>query len=197
MAKLDFLTYFHLINNVQVNLTSYNELELVAGLKAKNEKAFSYLYDNYAATLKGVIFAMVKDQNIAEDVLQDAFVKIWNNIEAYDDTKGRLYTWMRRLVSNLTLDVLKGKQFKMQQAIVEDEMAAENINAVNNINDYINTKHLQQKLAGLGEKKNRVIKLSYFEGYTQEEIAQQLEIPVGTVKTQIRSAIMELRKILK
>lgn len=184
-------------NKVQINHTSYTETELVFAVKQKDERAFSFLYDSYASALKGVVFAMIKDDALAEDIIQEAFVKIWNNIESYDDKKGRLYTWMRRIVNNLTLDSLKSKQYRQQQAVVGDELTVENLQGTNNINERINHNYLQQKLSTLDEKQNTILKMSYFDGYTQEEIAKELNMPVGTVKTKIRTAIIDLRKILK
>lgn len=180
---------------MQISNQLYTEQELVLSLKQRDEAAFSYLYDNYGAALNGVIHAMVNDYTIAEDILQEAFLKIWNNIAAYDDTKGKLYTWMRRITHNLTLDTLKSNQYKYQKKVVDDEMAVTNINVSNTVITTLDSKDFQRKLDVLDAKQRMIIDLSYFKGYTQEEIAKKLDMPVGTVKTKIRSAIIELRKI--
>jgi RNA polymerase sigma factor (sigma-70 family) len=180
---------------VQISQQKYTEQELVYSLKQRDETAFAYLYDNYGAALNGVIFAIVNDYTIAEDILQEAFLKIWNNIAAYDDTKGKLYTWMRRITHNLTLDTLKSNQYKYQKKVVDDEMAVTNINVSNNVISKLDSKDFQRKLDVLDPKQRTIIDMSYFQGYTQEEIAKELNMPVGTVKTKIRSAIIELRKI--
>ena len=174
---------------------SYSEQELVLSLKQKDESAFSYLYDNYSAALNGVIYAMVGDVTLTEDILQEAFLKIWKNIDAYDDTKGKLYTWMRRLTHNLTLDNLKSNQHKYQQKVARDEMAVVNIQVTNNVTGKLDSLDFRKKLDRLDPKQRLIIDLSYYQGYTQEEIAEKLEMPVGTVKTKIRAAIIELRKI--
>lgn len=173
----------------------YTEQELVLSLKNRDETAFTYLYENYGAALNGVIVAMVNDITIAEDILQEAFLKIWNNIAAYDDTKGKLYTWMRRITHNLTLDTLKSNQYKYQKKVVGDETVVLNINVSNTVDRNLEAKDFQKKLDVLDPKQRTIIDMSYFQGYTQEEIAKILDMPVGTVKTKIRSAIIELRKI--
>lgn len=174
---------------------TYTEQDLVLSLKQRDEAAFAYLYENYAAALNGVIFGMVNDFNTTEDILQEAFLKIWNNIDSYDETKGKLYTWMRRITNNLTIDILKSKNYKQQSKVVENELAVSNFAGNNNISERLNTLDLQKKLSTLDKKQRQILDMSYFQGYTQEEIARELDMPVGTVKTKIRTAIIELRKI--
>ncbi len=180
---------------MQISKQLYTEQELVYSLKQKDEAAFSYLYDNYAAALNGVVYAMVNDFSLSEDILQEAFLKIWNNIDAYDETKGKLYTWMRRITHNLTLDTLKSNQHKYQAKVVSDERVVTNVSVYNNVFTKLDSQDFKQKLETLDKKQRLIIDMSYFQGYTQEEIARELEMPVGTVKTKIRSAIIELRKI--
>jgi RNA polymerase sigma factor (sigma-70 family) len=182
---------------VQISKRTYTEEELVLSLQQRDETAFSYLYDNYAAALNGVIYGMVNDFAQAEDILQEAFLKIWNNIDSYDATKGKLYTWMRRITNNLTLDILKSKLHRQQSLVVENELAVTNVQGNNNITERLNALDLQNRLNTLDKKQRIIIDMSYFQGYTQEEIAKELDMPVGTVKTKIRSAIIELRKIIK
>lgn len=138
---------------------------------------------------------MVGDITLTEDILQEAFLKIWKNIDAYDESKGKLYTWMRRLTHNLTLDNLKSNQHKYQNKVVKDEMAVINIQVNNSIIGKLDSLDFKRKLDKLDPKQRRIIDMSYYQGYTQEEIAEALDMPVGTVKTKIRSAIIELRKI--
>ena len=175
----------------------YSEQELVLGLENKDQQAFAYLYDNYAPALNGVIFKMVDDKELAEDLLQEVFIKIWNNFNNYDSGKGRLFTWMINLTRNLTIDTLRSKGYKKQRKIHTDE------NSVNNLSD--NTKGAEQfdtigirnHLALLKNDQKQIIDLAYFAGLTQDEIAKSLGIPLGTVKTRMRAAIIELRKLLQ
>ena len=102
-------------------ILKYNEGELVLRLQHQDQQAFSYLYDNYSAALNGIIYRMVENRELAEDILQEVFIKIWNNILHYDAGKGRLFTWMLNIARNLTIDTLRSKSYKKQGKISNDE----------------------------------------------------------------------------
>lgn len=175
----------------------YSEEELVLLLKKKDQKAFAYLYDNYAAALNGVIYRMVEDKELSEDILQEAFVKIWNNFANYDPGKGRLFTWMLNISKNLTIDTLRSKGYKKQQKISSDENSVSNYGDTSINNDRFDSMGLRKQVSVLKPEQKSIIDLAYFGGYTQEEISKEMGIPLGTVKTRMRAAIMELRKILQ
>ena len=175
----------------------YSEEELVLCLQNRDQKAFSYLYDNYAAALNGIISRMVEESQLAEDILQEAFLKIWNNFSQYDSSKGRLFTWMINLTRNLTIDTLRSKGYKKQQKISKDENSVSNYHDKNYAADKFDTIGLHKQVANLKPEQKSIIDLAYFNGYTQEEISKEMGIPLGTVKTRMRSAIMELRKMLE
>ena len=177
----------------------YNQEELIDLLKSADQSAFTYLYDNYSGALYGIIYKMLEDMELAEDVLQEAFLKIWNNISSYDNTKGRLFTWMLNITRNLTIDTIRSKSYKKQSKILKSENSIDNISNRGDAN-------ATAKFDALGIRKHvnllkndhkQIIDLAYFEGFTQDEISNQLLIPLGTVKTRMRTAIMELRKLLK
>lgn len=173
----------------------YTEEELVLQLQGRSQQAFSYLYDNYAAALNGVIVRLVDDATLAEDILQEAFLKIWNNFSSYDATKGRLFTWMVNITRNLTIDTLRSKGYKKQQQISADE------NSVSNYTDGTGKEKfdalgIKNQLASLKPEQRSIIDMAYFGGYTQEEISKETGVPLGTVKTRMRTAILELRKLI-
>ena len=175
----------------------YSEEELIYLLKKRDQPAFSYLYDNYSAVLFGVIFKMLENKELAEDILQEVFVKIWNNFSSYDSFKGRLFTWMLNITRNLTIDTIRSKGYKKQSKIQNSE------NAVDNISDNLNTAEsfdalgIRKHLTLLKTDQKQIIDLAYFGGLTQDEISKTLAIPLGTVKTRMRTAIIELRKVLR
>lgn len=175
----------------------YNEDELVAGLQQKDQQVFSYLYDNYAPALNAVIYKMVDNRELSEDILQEAFVKIWNNFTSYDKTKGRLFTWMLNLTRNLTIDTLRSKSYKKQTKISGDENVVSNIQDSNSGIEKFDSLGLAKQLSNLKPDQKTIIDLAYFNGFTQDEISKQLNIPLGTVKTKMRSAILELRKYIQ
>lgn len=166
-------------------------------LQSQDRQAFSYLYDNYAPALNNIILRMVDDLNLAEDILQEAFVKIWNNFGSYDRTKGRLFTWMLNLTRNLTIDTLRSKGFKKQAKISGDENSVDQLKDENLSIDRFDAMGLRKQVKTLKPEQQAIIELAYFNGYTQEEISKGLGIPLGTVKTRMRTAIIELRKLLQ
>lgn len=105
----------------------YSELELINLLKLKDSQAFSYLYDNYSSAIWGVIYRMTENSESSEDILQEAFIKIWNNLDNYDSSKGKLFTWMLNITRNLTIDNLRSKNYKKQQKILGDENSVSNM----------------------------------------------------------------------
>lgn len=174
----------------------YAEEDLVLLLQSKDQQAFAYLYDNYSGALNGIIYRMVEDRELAEDILQEAFVKIWNNFTSYDTGKGRLFTWMLNLTRNLTIDTLRSKSYKKQGKISNDENSVSNLTSDNNAAERFDAMGIRKQLVNLKPDQRKIIDLAYFNGYTQDEISKELDVPLGTVKTRMRTAIIELRKML-
>jgi RNA polymerase sigma factor (sigma-70 family) len=175
----------------------YNEEDLIALLQRRDQTAFAYLYDNYSAALNGVIARMVDDTQLAEDILQETFVKIWNNFGQYDAAKGRLFTWMINITRNLTIDTLRSKGYKKQQKISQDENFVSSTQDKNYSTSKFDTIGIRKQVQNLKPDQKIIIDLAYFGGYTQEEISKEMRIPLGTVKTRMRTAIIELRKLLQ
>ncbi len=172
------------------------EQNLVEALKAKDRQAFAYLYDNYCNALYGVVNRIVLSNEIAGDVLQEVFVKIWKNIENYSREKGTIYTWMLNIARNTAIDQIRSKQYQNETKnhSIEDFVISIDSNSQTTIAvDHIGLKEAMVKLKP--EHKILIDKV-YFEGYTQDEVSQELDIPLGTVKTRIRAAMQHLRQIL-
>ena len=165
-------------------------------LAVKDQQAFSYLYDNYAAALNGVIFRVVNDREQSEDILQEVFVKIWNHFDSYDPAKGKLFTWLINIARNLSIDTIRSKSFKDRRKISSDENSVSNIRDEQALPLRFDTIGLRKRLELLKPEQKRIIDLAYFDGFTQDEISKETGIPLGTVKTRMRTAILELRKIL-
>ena len=175
---------------------TYNESDLVKLLKERSEKAFSYLYDNYSGALYGVIHSIITDDETARDILQDVFVNIWKKIDSYDPTKGRLFTWMLNIARNAAIDKLRSKAFKEG---LKNQPISENVDISGGsaINPAINDVGLRKVVSRLKEEQRVLIDLSYFQGFTHEEIARAMNMPLGTVKTRIRSALIQLRTLIQ
>ena len=182
--------------NKLLTKTKYTEEDLVALVKSGDQNAFAYLYDNYSKALYGVIYNIVNNDKEAEDILQNVFLKIWSSFLSYDKEKGRLYTWMLNITRNAAIDYTRSKQNKMSLKNDTSDSTTYEINKQysNNVNyDHIGLKNVLSKLK---EEHQTIIDLAYYEGYTREEIAQKLNLPVGTVKTKMRQAIITLRRII-
>lgn len=172
------------------------ERSLVVLLQQRDRKAFEYLYDNYSGTLLGVITRIVRDTELSEDVLQEAFLKIWKKIHSYDPSKGRLFTWMVNICRNLSIDLLRSKEIKYKSQIQSgDTFVFETKGPVDRIPvEHIGIMDLLNKLV---PEQKEVMHLIYYLGFTQADAAKELSIPLGTVKSRVRLALKQLRKVVK
>lgn len=179
-----------------ITSTKYTELELVSLLKERSNHAFAYLYDNYSSALYTIILQIVPDQELASDVLQEAFVNIWRKIDSYDQSKGKLFTWLLNVTRNVSIDTVRSKGFQNSQKNQElpETVFVDNSGYVQQDVDKIG---LRKVVENLKKEHRSLIDLAYFKGYTHEEIAEIEGLPLGTVKTRIRTALIQLREHLK
>jgi RNA polymerase sigma factor (sigma-70 family) len=170
------------------------EEELVQGLRRREKNAAEALYNMYSSSLYGVIFRIVNDEPAAEDVLQETFIKIWHSFSSYSTEKGRLFTWMVNIARNLAIDKVRSKDFRNQSKNQELE------NNVTFIDEQRNTVYkpellgLKDLVQTLKPEQQSILDLVYFKGYTHVEAADELGVPLGTIKTRLRMAIQQLRK---
>ncbi len=183
---------------MEISLQQKRPLEaiIVSYLQREDQKAIPIIYKNYSAVLYGVILKIVKSENYAQEVLQDSFVKIWRNAKHYNPEKGRLFTWLVRIARNTAIDKIRSapfRQTKQVQSLTNTIFLQKEIRS-----SYITIEDsgLQKIIRSLDEKHRTLIDLIYFQGYSQREVEKKLMIPLGTVKSRIRIAIKELRKIL-
>lgn len=169
------------------------EDELVSRLQAQDKNAFAILYDNYSSSLYGIVLKIVQTSEVAEDVLQEAFVKIWKNISSYDKNKGRLFTWMLNIARNTAIDKLRTKGEKYEIRDIDDSVYQ--VDTKSNTSMKVEHIGVKQSVQNLKPEFRTIIDMAYYGGYTQEEISKELNIPLGTVKTRMRNAIIELRKL--
>jgi RNA polymerase sigma factor (sigma-70 family) len=173
----------------------YTESELVTMLQQRQQSAFTYLYDNYSGALYGIITSIVPDRELANDVLQEVFIKIWKQVQTYDAGKGRLFTWMMNIARNASIDMLRSKNYQSNQQnreLTETVYEKGGSTATN-----IDKIGLRKLVHSLKEDYKVLLELSYFEGFTQDEISKMLHMPLGTVKTRLRSALLQLRELVK
>nr|MBC7614189.1 sigma-70 family RNA polymerase sigma factor [Pseudopedobacter sp.] len=173
------------------------EAELVEALKSQKKIGADALYEMYSNSLMGIVSRVISDTEIAEDVLQETFVKIWNSIQQYDPTKGRLFTWMVNVARNLAIDKVRSKDYRNHSKNQDLENHVNDIDETRNSTykpELLGVKNLVQKLR---PEQQIIVDMIYFKGYTHVEVADELAIPLGTVKTRLRMGIIELRKYFK
>ncbi|MCC5939785.1 MAG: RNA polymerase sigma factor [Lunatimonas sp.] len=170
------------------------EQEIIAGLKARNRKTVEYLYAKYSRALFAVITRIISDRDLAEEVFHDAFIKITGKIDSYDESKGRLYTWMANICRNAAIDKTRSKEFseKHKTNSIDDfvyglESQSGTVEAVDGIG-------VRELMGSLNDEYKFIVDCVYFKGYTHTEISEEFNIPLGTVKSRIRAAINALKK---
>jgi RNA polymerase sigma factor (sigma-70 family) len=173
---------------------SLSEEELVLSLRRHEKIAVEALYDMYSSSLYGVISRIITDTAVAEDVLQETFVKIWHSFASYSTEKGRLFTWMVNIARNLAIDKLRSKDFKNQNKNQELEINVTFIDEQRNTVYKPELLGIKELVQTLKPEQRIILDLVYFKGYTHVEAADELGIPLGTIKTRLRMAIQELRK---
>lgn len=174
--------------------SAYTEKELVNALKQHRNEAYRHLYMQYRGALYNIILQVIADTETANDVLQEVFVTIWKNIDKYDESKGRLFTWMLKLTRNMAINQTRVKNFKVHSKNEDINNYVSIIEQKNSDQTHVNHIGLRQQVHKLRPEYKDVLELSYFQGFKQEEIAEVLKIPLGTVKTRLRNAIVELRR---
>jgi RNA polymerase sigma-70 factor, ECF subfamily len=162
-------------------------------LRSRNADGVSLLYDKYSGALFGTIFRVVQSKEVAEEVLQDTFTKAWRNIDSYDTTKGRLYTWLINIARNTAIDATRAKNYKQQNQPLDNVVNTIDAQQSTSINpDALDIQRLTEKLA---PEYKVLIDLIYFQGFTQAEAAEHLTMPLGTVKTRLRAAMAMLKQL--
>lgn len=145
--------------------------------------------------MTNIIRRIVYDDAYVDDVLQESLVKIWQNSRSFDPDKGALFTWLVRICRNTAIDKTRSKDFRQSEKskqAVDIVSIAEDRGEENDIEKL----YMRQMIGQLSENHRKLIDLAYFQGYTQKEIAENLGMPLGTVKTRIRKALQQLRSIV-
>ncbi|MCX2719271.1 RNA polymerase sigma factor [Lentiprolixibacter aurantiacus] len=168
------------------------ERHIVELLQEQNEKAISLLYENYGDTLYGVAFKVVKNEELAQDVLQESFVKIWKKANTYDSSKAKLFTWLFRITRNTAIDKLRSLSTKSDKEIQIDVSDVYNLGIESTRPEFMD---IRQNLGKIEPKYQIVLDALFFQGMTQQEASEELDIPLGTIKSRLKIGLRELRKI--
>lgn len=169
------------------------EDKFLMDLQQRDSLSFRRLYMLHGASLLGIIMRVVPAREIAEDILQDSFVKIWKSINTFDPGKGKLFTWMARLARNCAIDYKRGKTFAKSSRNEDIDSVYSQVDHFHHVPDQTDTIGVRELMCVLTASQKQILDLIYFHGYTQAEVSDELQIPLGTVKSKIRLAVRELR----
>lgn len=169
---------------------------LISKFQQKDEKAFETLYSMYGESMHGVIYNIVRDHDIADEVVQDVFIKAWHNASSYSAEKGRFFTWILNIARNAAIDKTRSKAFKNSRKNLDTEYFADILPHSDNLDERTDAIGIKKFVSQLAKKCIEVIELLYFRGYTQKEASETLNIPIGTIKTRNRNCIQQLRTIV-
>ncbi|RZN83065.1 MAG: sigma-70 family RNA polymerase sigma factor [Winogradskyella sp.] len=169
---------------------------LVKQFQQKDINAFEKLYAMYSNSIHGVVYNIVRDSAISDELMQDVFIKAWNNAESYSSSKGRFFTWILNIARNAAIDKTRSKTFKQTKQNLNTDFFVDIIASNDNLESKTDAIGIKKYVTQLGEKCKTLIEFLYFKGFTQKETAETLEIPIGTVKTRNRSCIQKLRDMV-
>jgi RNA polymerase sigma-70 factor (ECF subfamily) len=174
-----------------------SEDKLVEGLKNMDGSAMSALYRMYSDSLYRVISTIVVIEEVAQDLLQETFIKIWKSFKHYDPGKGRLYTWMARLARNISIDYLRSvnhRNYTVSENLIESTQQIDKKFQVSYNPELIGVRDMTTIL---NEDQRRALDLIYFKGYTHVQAAEELNVTVGIIRSRLQSSIAELRRTFK
>ena len=180
------------------------DLSLVQRIVARDPAALAALYDRHSRLLFGLVLRIVRDRGEAEEILQEAFVRVWTRAESYDARMGGPLPWIVRVARNRAIDRLRARRVRaivdapaLDMAALEATAPASGIQSPEAaVLDSERRQKLTGALAGLPGEQRQLIEAAFFEGYTHSELAQRFELPLGTVKTRIRLGMTKLRQLL-
>jgi RNA polymerase sigma-70 factor (ECF subfamily) len=173
-------------------LISAIEKEIVSLLEKGDKKAMTLLYENYADSLYGVIKKVISDDDTAQDVLQESFIKIWRYAKKYDSSKAKLFTWLYRIAYNTAIDKIRSFKNKKDKEVQIETSSVYKVTS-NELNQDV--LDIKKHLSSLDDKYQIVINALFFEGMTQQEASDELDIPLVTIKSRLKIGLLELKKI--
>ncbi|MEM5564109.1 RNA polymerase sigma factor [Psychroserpens sp. AS72] len=168
------------------------EQQIVELLAKGDKKALNLLYENYSDSLYGVILKVTINEEIAQDALQETFIKVWKNAKKYDSKKAKLFTWLYRIAKNTAIDKLRSFNNRFEKEVQIDNSNVYILPTANLNQDVLD---LKEHVARLDEKYQIVLKALFFEGMTQQEASDELDIPLGTIKSRLKIGLRELKKV--
>lgn len=184
----------------QKEIAAKSDADLFDEIAQGQAWALSALYDRYSARLYGLALKILQDRSLAEDVLQDIFLNIWDNPKKFDKSRGAPVAWLMISCRNRCIDKLRSREKATQKTAILDEEKLSNISLFENPLDVIELNEMQKSIANalsqLPEEQRVTIEKAYFEGLSQSELSDVLQLPLGTIKTRMRLGMQKLRSLI-
>ena len=181
---------------LQVALRLKDDGDLAKRLKDRDPRAMSELYDRYGRLAYSLIYRVVRNAGAAEDLVQETFLRVWNRVQSFDQTRGALGPWVLTVARNRAIDYLRSVDGKMSAGALELDRLETPVMFSNFEDGALSldrARVLKTAFEKLSPTQREVIELAYFEGLSQTEMAERMKQPLGTVKTWVRSALKALR----
>jgi RNA polymerase sigma-70 factor (ECF subfamily) len=180
---------------VQQQEDARGDISLIERIVSRDETAVGELYDRHARLLFGLILRIIRDRSEAEEILQEVFVLVWTRAETYNVSLGPPAAWLVRIARNRAIDRLRANSVRLRA--VEAAMEPEPIETPESRASLSEQQRaVARALASLPQDQRVLIEQAYFQGLTQSELAERFKLPLGTVKTRIRTGMLALRELL-
>ena len=171
------------------------DVELVRRVAARDADALRALYDRYGSMVYGLAYRVVGDRQLAEDCAQEVFVSVWRSASRFDPTRARLSTWLFAIARNTAVDAVRRRTARPVELLEEDQRADESPDTADLVATADQGERVAAAMAELPGPQLEALGLAYFEGLSHAEIAERLDVPLGTVKGRIRLALDRLREL--
>ena len=181
---------------VQVVMRATGDPNLIRRLQARDPKAMSELYDRYGRLVYSIIYRIVRNPSLAEDLVQETFLRIWSRAGSFDADKGAIGAWVLTVARNRAIDHVRSTDGRLQSGAMDLDRLENTSLFADMGTDALSidrTRQLKAAFLKLTPTQRQVIDLAYYEGLSQTEMAERLKQPLGTVKTWTRSALKTLR----
>ena len=182
-----------------LQMSGQHDEELARRLQRRDPNAMAELYDRFGRLAYSVIVAIVRDTGVAEDLVQETFLRVWNRVHAFETSRGALGPWLLAIARNRAIDHLRSLSARIDRNSFELDVREHPSLFVDMEREVLNTDHaklIRKAIARLSASQQKVIELAYYEGLSQTEIAARMGEPLGTVKTWVRTALKHLRQEL-
>ena len=178
---------------------SYGDEKLISLIAQSHEQALTQLYDRYHRLVFSLAFAIVNDRETAEEVMLDVFLRVWQKAGTYRVEQARVSTWLTHIARHHAIDILRRRAARLDQSAVHLEDAISNLESSQpdpqeSAEISLRREHIYAALNQLPAEQRQALLLAYFGGYTQSQIAELLEQPLGTIKTRLRLAMQKVRE---